>query len=270
MRRTCRWSAIAWRRGGRRTATRTGRRSARTTATCRAARGRAARARAAPPRGGGRARVAELERPRRGGLGGRVDRERGGQAVGQLGARGEHVADPEAGHRVRLGERAEHQQVGQLGDEAALSSPGSRKSASASSSSTQTRSPTRSHSARTSVAGDRGAGRVVGARERDRARVRADAVGERADASPATGTGRPPACRASVGQRAPARPRHEQLAAARDELRARVHQQLGGAVADRDPVARQPVALGGELAHLASRRGRGRRSCAAAARRWRR
>ncbi len=154
---------------------------------------------------------------------------------------------------------------------AAASSPGSRKSANASSSSTHTRSPTRSHSARTS---SRATGAPVGSLGLESAIARvsgADAVGQRADAALARHGDRPAAgALGELGQRPPARPRDEQLTARPEQLRARLLQQLGGAVADRDLLRRDAVARGGELAHLACAAGPGRRSCAAAARRWRR
>ena len=184
------------------------RRSAGTTATCRAsARASRSRSRAAAARRRASDRVAELERPRGGGLRGRVDAERRRQPLGQLGGRREHVADAEARHRVRLGERAEHEQVGQLGDErggvlAGLEEVGERL--------VEQHPHALAARARTARARPRARRRApvgsFGLRERDAPRVAGSdrARASSASAGPAPATGRPPAsCTRSGSGRQP-------------------------------------------------------------------
>ena len=214
--------------------------------------------------------VAELQRPRGRRLRGRVDREGRGEALGHLGG-AEHVADAEAGHRVQLGEGAEDEQVGQLGDEAggvlarleevgqrlveqhphALADPLAQ----------------RAHV----LARDRRAGRVVGARERDRARVRArrgrpagrcrprpgQTPGGPRRAAPAPAAGPSPATPPAARRRRAAAPRTPPAAARRRRGRPRPAR---GRRRGARPRARAPRA----------RPGPGRRSCAAAARTSRR
>ena len=104
---------------------------------------------------------------------------------------------------------------GQLGHQARGVLAGLGKSASASSSSTHTRSPTRSQQRAHVLARDRRAGRVVGARERDRARVRRRRASASGPIAALARARRRVARRrgGELGQRTPAGPRHEQLAA---------------------------------------------------------
>ena len=160
----------------------------------------------------------------------------------------ERRAGAQAGHRVRLGERAHHEQVGQLGDqprgvlavgvelaERLVDDHGDAvRHARAE---VAQRAPRQHRAGRVGRAAQQhGAGGCAGALEQLRGRGR---DGQRA---PAGGLDQ-------LRQRLPARPADERVAAAAEQHRAGGAQQLAGAVAQRDLAGRDAVARGERLAH---------------------